>query len=201
MRKADLDALSRTPDAILSMLPGAIRRGPVYWSTCPVHAEKSGSLQVSKRKGRWRWKCFGCGEGGDAVDLKRATAGIGFHDACRALGVANGDDERPPATESELDAYRQRMVGTMPLPLPPWATGDFVILYCGCGGTTLNRPRAPAPFRREQLECGRCALRAADDLEQAGPRRQHGGYGRTVEGEAWALAFASVVRLELGRDA
>jgi hypothetical protein len=38
---------------------------------CPFHPDKNPSLSLYKNK----WKCFGCGEGGDAIDLEALLSG------------------------------------------------------------------------------------------------------------------------------
>lgn len=48
---------------------------------CPMHNEKTPSLKLE----RGRWKCFGCGKGGDAIEWVRQVDGLGFSDACRKL--------------------------------------------------------------------------------------------------------------------
>ena len=55
---------------------------------CPYHDDKSPSLNVFVgRDGKQRFKCFGCGETGDAIKWLRAYRGLGFSDACRLLGI------------------------------------------------------------------------------------------------------------------
>jgi DNA primase len=55
------------------------------WLTwhCPFHADrKTPSLGVAGN----RWKCFGCGRSGDAIDWLRQHEGLSFRDACQRLG-------------------------------------------------------------------------------------------------------------------
>lgn len=50
--------------------------------TCPFHADrKTPSLGVAGN----RWKCFGCGRLGDAIDWVRERDGLGFREACERL--------------------------------------------------------------------------------------------------------------------
>jgi hypothetical protein len=46
---------------------------------CPLHQEKSGSFHVHPQKNFF--KCFGCGEGGDALALLRKARGLTFPEA------------------------------------------------------------------------------------------------------------------------
>ena len=41
------------------------KKGANYWGCCPFHNEKTPSFSVNVQKGIF--KCFGCGEGGDAI--------------------------------------------------------------------------------------------------------------------------------------
>ena len=65
---------------------GAGVRGP-----CPVHRPRSAaSRSFAAHLGRGVWHCFGCGAGGNALDLWAAVTGQGLHaavpDLCRRLG-------------------------------------------------------------------------------------------------------------------
>jgi hypothetical protein len=60
-------------------------RGGGYWCRCPVHDERTASCRVNAKGGCWRWKCFGCGAGGDAFDLVMKLEGCGFREARRRL--------------------------------------------------------------------------------------------------------------------
>jgi len=46
---------------------------------CPLHDEKTPSFFLFERKNRY--KCFGCGAGGDSIDLYRAIRHCSFRDA------------------------------------------------------------------------------------------------------------------------
>ena len=52
--------------------------------TCPFHADgNTPSLGVANN----RWKCFGCGRSGDAIDWIRVREELGFREACQQLGT------------------------------------------------------------------------------------------------------------------
>ena len=59
------------------------RRGANYIGLCPFHNEKTGSFTVSPSKGIY--KCFGCGEAGNAVSFVQKIEGCSFPDAIRKL--------------------------------------------------------------------------------------------------------------------
>lgn len=54
------------------------KRGNYYWGLCPFHKEKTPSFSVTPSLGIY--KCFGCGEGGDALSFIMKTKNIEFKD-------------------------------------------------------------------------------------------------------------------------
>lgn len=54
------------------------KRGSYYWGLCPFHKEKTPSFSVTPSLGIY--KCFGCGEGGDALSFIMKTKNIEFKD-------------------------------------------------------------------------------------------------------------------------
>jgi len=60
---------------------------------CPFHADgKTPSLGVAGN----RWKCFGCGRSGDAIDWLREREGLSFQEVCKRLGIP----DLSPASET-----------------------------------------------------------------------------------------------------
>ncbi len=59
------------------------KRGTNWWGLCPFHKEKTPSFSVNPAKGIY--KCFGCGEGGDALSFIMKTRGIEFKDLIKEL--------------------------------------------------------------------------------------------------------------------
>lgn len=88
------DVLSRTNivDVVSSRID--LKKGKAL---CPFHEEKSPSFSV--HEGRQIFKCFGCGEGGDAVAFVMRYDGVDFNQAVRVLardvGV-NIENTSPP---------------------------------------------------------------------------------------------------------
>ncbi len=60
------------------------RRGINYLGNCPFHNEKTPSFTVSPHKGIF--KCFGCGEGGNALNFIMKHDQLSFVDAIKYLG-------------------------------------------------------------------------------------------------------------------
>jgi hypothetical protein len=77
--------LARVATALFGPAPG--RRGErgrkLYW-LCPFHQDRNPSFCVDPSKPRW-WKCWGCGEHGDAANLVMRLKGWSFPEAVRWL--------------------------------------------------------------------------------------------------------------------
>lgn len=59
------------------------RKGPRYLGLCPFHNEKTPSFNVSPHLGIY--KCFGCGESGDAITFLQKQEHLSFAEAIRWL--------------------------------------------------------------------------------------------------------------------
>jgi DNA primase len=64
------------------------RAGRSLRALCPFHGERTPSFYVSPE--RRRFKCFGCGVGGDAIAFVMRQQGIGFVEAARSLASQAG---------------------------------------------------------------------------------------------------------------
>ncbi len=58
--------------------------GNNFIGLCPFHHEKTPSFTVSPQKGIY--KCFGCGQGGDAINFLMEKEGIAFPEALQKIG-------------------------------------------------------------------------------------------------------------------
>ena len=61
------------------------KRGANYWGCCPFHNEKTPSFSVNVQKGIF--KCFGCGEGGDAISFLMKINNQSFSDVIKDLAA------------------------------------------------------------------------------------------------------------------
>lgn len=86
------------------------RKGREMWGCCPFHQEKSASFKVSNE--RRLYKCFGCGNGGDAFRWLIETEGLNFREAVEKLAGEAGvelpkwspeDEEREQKKKSLYD--------------------------------------------------------------------------------------------------
>ncbi len=99
-------------EACRRYLPGVElrRRGRRLWACCPFHGEKTPSFMVDT--GRGRWKCFGCGLGGDALDLAAAALGVPLAEGIKIMAADLGilrdmDPARRRAARSKIEQERR----------------------------------------------------------------------------------------------
>jgi len=71
---------------------------------CPFHGEKTPSLKVHKSG----WYCYGCHEGGDAIEFVRLFERCRFNQAVAKVDLYFGLDLIKPEKVSLSDLYRQR---------------------------------------------------------------------------------------------
>jgi DNA primase len=79
------------------------RKGPRYLGLCPFHNEKTPSFNVSPQLGIF--KCFGCGESGDAISFLEKQEHLSFTEAIRWLAkryhIELEEEERSPEQQLE----------------------------------------------------------------------------------------------------
>jgi len=88
------------------------KAGRHYKGLCPFHSEKSPSFIVSPE--RQSFKCFGCGEGGDAITFLEKYDGMSFLEALESLANRVGvklESYRPTAQ----DMSKKRLLEVMSL--------------------------------------------------------------------------------------
>ena len=64
------------------------KTGSNYVGKCPFHTEKTGSFTVHPRSNHW--KCYGCGEGGNAIDFVMKKNGCDFIEAVKYIAGTIG---------------------------------------------------------------------------------------------------------------
>jgi hypothetical protein len=78
------------------------QRGNRFVALCPIHGEDHPSFYVFPDN---HFKCFGCGEYGDAVDFLRLVYDYDFLEALRHLGISNG--QLTPKQRQEIERKKK----------------------------------------------------------------------------------------------
>ena len=90
IKDASVEAVKAAAD-IVALVEGYTRlrkSGSRYVGLCPFHQEKTPSFGVSPERGTF--KCFGCGEEGDAPKLVMRLNGVAFPEAVRLVAELSG---------------------------------------------------------------------------------------------------------------
>ncbi|HEY0977265.1 MAG TPA: DNA primase [Flavobacteriales bacterium] len=89
------------------------RKGPRYLGLCPFHNEKTPSFNVSPQLGIY--KCFGCGESGDAITFLQKQEHLSFTEAIRWLAKRyNVELEEEEATpEQQLEQNERESIAVV----------------------------------------------------------------------------------------
>ena len=94
---------------ILPLVEDVVRlkkTGSTYKGLCPFHQERTPSFNVSPARGTF--KCFGCGEGGDAIDFVEKTENVDFVGAIELLAGRFGVELEYEEASPEQDRKRKR---------------------------------------------------------------------------------------------
>jgi DNA primase len=84
------------------------RRGKDFVGLCPFHQEKTPSFHVSPSKQYFH--CYGCKEGGNAIDFVIKRDRVEFKDALRTLGEAAGLEMPQWGVSRETTSQRQQLL-------------------------------------------------------------------------------------------
>jgi DNA primase len=82
------------------------KAGGTYKGLCPFHQERTPSFTVSPARGTF--KCFGCGEGGDAISFVEKIENVDFVGAIEHLAKRFGVQIEYEEISPEADAARRR---------------------------------------------------------------------------------------------
>jgi DNA primase len=82
------------------------KTGAAYKGLCPFHQERTPSFTVTPARGTF--KCFGCGEGGDAITFVMKVENIDFIDAIELLARRFGVELEYEEASPEQDRKRAR---------------------------------------------------------------------------------------------
>jgi DNA primase len=108
IKDASVEAVKAATD-IVALVEGYTRlrkSGRRYVGLCPFHQEKTPSFGVSPDRGTF--KCFGCGEGGDAISFVEKHENLDFVGAIEWLADRFGVQLEYEETSAEQDRVRKR---------------------------------------------------------------------------------------------
>jgi len=115
IKDASVEAVKNASE-ILPLVEDYVRlrkAGGTYKGLCPFHQEKTPSFTVSPARGTY--KCFGCGEGGDAISFVEKLEQVDFVGAIETLakrfGVQIEYEEISP--EAERERRRKERLGQL----------------------------------------------------------------------------------------
>ena len=91
-------------DLISSYFP-VKRAGSTFKALCPFHNEKTPSFNINPA--RQNFKCFGCGEGGNAIGFVMKYENLPFPDAVRKLAQRANISIQEEAYDPEADKARR----------------------------------------------------------------------------------------------
>jgi DNA primase len=82
------------------------KAGGTYKGLCPFHQERTPSFTVTPARGTY--KCFGCGEGGDAISFVEKMESLDFVGAIESLAKRFGVELEYEESSPEADRARKR---------------------------------------------------------------------------------------------
>jgi DNA primase len=92
-------------DVVSEFVPDLKKSGKDYKAKCPFHEDRTPSFYVVPAKGFY--KCFGCGESGDAFTFVMKKVGLDFVEAVKYVGARCGVDVQEVRRERpEEDPFR-----------------------------------------------------------------------------------------------
>lgn len=98
---------------VVESLGVELKRAGANWvGCCPFHNEKTGSFTVHPRNNHW--KCYGCGEGGNAIDFVMKRKGCDFIEAVKyvadTIGYTLTDDYHETAEQRKVRERKMEQV-------------------------------------------------------------------------------------------
>lgn len=97
-----------------------------HFCKCPFHNERTASLSISEKK--QVWKCFGCGKGGDAINLVEELLHINAYQAAKYINdnLGLGLDFKGKNDEIKINRYKQKQIAKQQF--KKWENRSFQIL-------------------------------------------------------------------------
>jgi DNA primase len=166
------------------------RSGASFKGLCPFHEEKTPSFHVFQES--QRFKCFGCGEGGDVFEFLMKHVNLGFRDAIEEL-AREVNIELPVVDDGPEEEERNRRRGAA-LRALEFAEAFYRAVFARPAGEAARVYLEGRGFDAETLEAFRIGF-APDDY------RAFSGYARGKGHSEQALFDAGLVRRRESGDA
>lgn len=103
-----IDDLGSRADLVRIIEPYAPlkKKGANWKACCPFHQEKTPSFSVNPSKGRY--KCFGCGKGGNVFTFLMEMEGLSFPEAIKRVADISGVPLPQPIDSPQFEQNKQR---------------------------------------------------------------------------------------------
>lgn len=132
------------------------KKGDEFVACCPFHDEDTPSFTVTPATGYYY--CFGCGEGGDAIDFVSKHEGIGFAEAVNHI-VGNHAGETSPVKRQSIKQPKAMDVWEQIVPVPAEAPSP---------NFTFNRMTATRTWMYRDAKGGRIGYVCRFDKPEGG---------------------------------
>ncbi|EMS8272210.1 hypothetical protein WK602_004601 [Escherichia coli] len=132
------------------------QKGDEFVACCPFHDEDTPSFTVTPATGYYY--CFGCGEGGDAIDFVSKHEGIGFAEAVNHI-VGNHAGETSPVKRQSIKQPKAMDVWEQIVPVPAEAPSP---------NFTFNRMTATRTWMYRDAKGGRIGYVCRFDKPEGG---------------------------------
>lgn len=96
----DLPEYIRTQNLNLVSMNG----GSAFKINCPFHEDKTPSLNMTRKSGKWLWNCFGCGSGGSPIDFIMKLENLDFRQA--VVKMTGGQYSRMNQTPRQINMFK-----------------------------------------------------------------------------------------------
>lgn len=141
--KTRLDIVS----VISQYVPGLKRAGRSYKARCPFHQEKTGSFIVTPEM--QRYKCFGCGEGGDVITFIQKIERVEFIDALKIAAEKAGYQlKNEYHKDDKLEKEKKRIIEANTLATKYWN----YILATHNAGKSARAYMSTRGIRKEEMQ-------------------------------------------------
>jgi DNA primase len=139
LKKDHIDLVSVVESAGIELK----RTGSRHIGRCPLHDDHDPSFVVFSDN---RFRCFGCGESGDAIDLVQKVYRCDFKEALVRLGIKLGN--LTPQQHEEIKQRKNRKALVQQFRAWERVAADEVALLCRCARKVLSEIRTETDLKK-----------------------------------------------------